>query len=162
MTCSFNGRIARYRYDQETLEETVIMKLFHTDGLTASEESRKLPNPKGGDSAIFVRCVNEFVGLNQNAYLVGTLDGLIYACSYENSMKYTIKLTAHFGIIKSLAKSPYSDDVFLSTGCDCSVKIWVGDIFIAPVITLHTDRQVEKAIWSRTNSTIIAAIVGKI
>lgn len=104
----------------------------------------------------------KFTELNQIMYLVGTGDGLIHVCSYDNSMKHSTKIIAHFGIIKSLEKSPFSCDVYLTTGCDCNINIWIGDIFIEPIISLKTDRQVEKAIWSRTSSSVIVSIVGKV
>jgi len=106
--------------------------------------------------------VTKFIELNQNANLVGTLDGLVYSFLYDDLMTRPKKIVSHFGIIKSLEKSPFSQDVYLTTGCDCKINIWVSDIFLEPVITLSVGKQIEKAIWSRTCSTIIASIIGNI
>lgn len=160
MTCNLNGQIARYHYLHGTYSEKVIMQLSHCDSLIQAEEHKKSSEVKKNSTSIC--SATQFVELNQNKYLVGTRDGVVYTCAYDNSLKYLTKIMAHYGIIKSLEKSPYCRDVYLTTGCDCSIKIWISDLFIEPVITLHTDKQIEKAIWSRTNSTVIVSIIGKI
>ncbi|KAL4107692.1 hypothetical protein QTP88_017992 [Uroleucon formosanum] len=69
------------------------------------------------------------------------------------------KIVSHFGIIKSLEKSPFSQDVYLTNGCDSNKNIWISDVFFEPVITLSAGKQIEKAIWSRTCLTIIVSII---
>lgn len=101
------------------------------------------------------------LGLDKNVYLVGTLDGLVYACAYDEPIKYTSRTAAHLGAIRSLEKSPYSDHVYLTTGCDCTVNVWAGDVFVEPVIALRAGRQIERAVWSRTSSTVIVSLIGK-
>lgn len=101
------------------------------------------------------------LGLDKNVYLVGTLDGLVYACAYDEPIKYTSRTAAHLGAIRSLEKSPYSDHVYLTTGCDCIVNVWAGDVFVEPVIALRAGRQIERAVWSRTSSTVIVSLIGK-
>lgn len=101
------------------------------------------------------------LGLDKNVYLVGTLDGVVYACTYDEPIKYTSRTAAHLGAIRSLEKSPYVDHVYLTTGCDCTVNVWAGDAFVEPVIALHSGRQIEQAVWSRTSSTVIVSLIGK-
>ncbi|VVC33851.1 WD40/YVTN repeat-like-containing domain,WD40-repeat-containing domain,WD40 repeat,WD40 repeat [Cinara cedri] len=155
VTCSFNGCIARYLYSYGTIVETIIIKIsqVHT-GLTEGEKNERSSVAK--TNAIIA---TKFMGLNETTYLVGTGDGKVYKCSYENSMVYLTNTLAHYGIIQSLEKSPYDQDVYLTTGCDCCIKVWFGSVSIDPVITLYARKQIEKAIWSRTNPTVIASII---
>lgn len=118
-------------------------------------------NPEDDNYLIPVCSATELLGLDPNAYLVGTRDGFVYTCEYDNPTKYVSKTAAHFGVIRSLDKSPYSRDVYLTTGCDCSIKIWVGNIFVEPVITLRAGQQIEKAAWSRDSSTVIVSLIGE-
>ncbi|XP_022164831.1 uncharacterized protein LOC111029898 [Myzus persicae] len=103
--------------------------------------------------------VTKFIELNENSDLVGTADGIVYSFLYDDLMTRPKKIVSHFGVIKSLEKSPFSQDVYLTTGCDCNINIWIGDIFLEPVITLSVGKQIEKAIWSRSCSTIIASLI---
>lgn len=143
----------------EAFEEKIIMQLSQSDSLI-NGDNESFTSLDAITKRVFSS--TKFIELNEIMYLVGTGDGLVYTCSYDNSMKHATKIIAHFGMIKSLEKSPFSRDVYLTTGCDCSINIWIGDIFIEPVITLNTEKQIEKAIWSRTSSTVIAALVGKV
>jgi WD40 repeat protein len=138
--------------------EKTIMELFDDEISVPTDQDSGLLRKKS------ICSVTKMIGLNQNTYVVGTADGWVYSCLYENptKYKYTTRTKAHFGIIKSLEKSPYSWDVFLTTGDDFTIKIWVGDFFTEPVITLLADTPIEKAIWSRTNSTIIVSVNGKV
>lgn len=151
--CGWNGHVVLYCSKSD---DFTIMKLFDYD---MSMEAEQDSGVSGNES---IRSVTKIIGLNQNKYVVGTDDGWVYSCQYCNQFKYSTKNKAHSGTIKSLEKSPYSSDVFLTTGCDCSINIWVGDFFTKPVITLLAERPIEKAIWSRTNSTIIVSINGKL
>lgn len=156
MTCNSRAGIDRYRYWNETFERKTICE---NDGVAENDEQPPMSsNAKKYSKSI---ChATTFHRLDQRTYLVGTGDGSVYTCTYDNLRCYSTKTIAHFGVIKSLDKSPYSPDVYLTTGCDCTVKIWMGDIFVEPVITLGADGQIEKAIWSRTNPTVIVSIVG--
>lgn len=102
------------------------------------------------------------LGLDPNTYVVGTWDGHVYACCYDDPTRYASRTAAHFGPVKSLDRSPYSRDVYLTTGCDCCVKIWVANVFVEPVITLRAGRQIAGAAWSRTSPTVIVSLHGKI
>lgn len=160
MTCSLNGRIAHYHSLRKVFEEKIILELPQNTTLTQGDGHEMSKGAKSNSKVIIK--ATKFTELNKNTYLVSTGAGVVYTCLYQNiEMKYSTKIIAHYGIIKSLEKSPYSEDIYLTTGCDCSIKIWISDIFIEPVITIHTDKQIEKAIWSCTNSTVIVSIIGK-
>lgn len=159
MACNLNGRIAQYRYLHGLFDEKIILQLSHYDSSIQAENQKTLDVKKNSKS---ICSTTQFIELNQNKYLVGTKDGIVYVCLYDNLLKYSTKIIAHYGIIKSLEKSPFCRDVYLTTGCDCSIKIWIGEIFIEPIITIYTQKQIEKAIWSRTNSSVIVSIIGKI
>jgi len=133
------------------------MKLYNS--LIQEERTEKNLDESKTHKSIFR--VTKFIEL-PNADLVGTADGLVYSFLYHDLMTRPKKIVSHFGIIKSLEKSPFSRDVYLTTGCDCNINIWVNDIFLEPVITLSAGKQIEKAVWSRTSSTIIASIIGNI
>ncbi|KAL4104272.1 hypothetical protein QTP88_019581 [Uroleucon formosanum] len=102
--------------------------------------------------------VTKFIELDQNADLVGTMDSFVYSFLYDDLMTHPKKIVSHFGIIKSLEKSPFSQDVYLTTGCDCNINIWISDVFLESVITLSAGKQIEEAFWSRTCSTIISSV----
>lgn len=155
VTCNTSGSIERYRYWNGAFERKIICE---NDSLVESDE-HLISNVKKYSKPI---CnATKFFGFDQKTYLVGTGDGVVYTCKYDNLRCQSTKTMAHLGVIKSLEKSPYSPDVYLTTGCDCSVKIWIGDIFVEPVIVLNGGDQIEKAVWSRTNSTVIVSVVGK-
>lgn len=158
MACNTSGCISRYCFSLGKFQEKLVMKLYN------SLMQEELPEKNSDKSKTYesVFRVTKFIELNQNANLVGTLDGLVYSFLYDDLMTRPKKIVSHFGIIKSLEKSPFSQDVYLTTGCDCKINIWVSDIFLEPVITLSVGKQIEKAIWSRTCSTIIASIIGNI
>lgn len=161
MTCSFSGHIALYRHVGGSFVAKTILKLSNDSDLLARDQAAKTSsdakkNTKSACSA------TKFIGLNSSTYAVGTRDGLVYMCSYDNPVAHSTRLNAHFGFIRSLEKSLHSQDIFLTTGCDCSIKIWVGDVFIEPVMTLRTDQQIDRAIWCRTNSTVIVSAIGKV
>lgn len=101
------------------------------------------------------------LGLDRDVYLVGTLDGVVYVCAYDEPTKYTSRTVAHLGAIRSLEKSPYADHVYLTTGCDCTVNVWAADAVVEPVIALRAGRQIERAVWSRTSSTVIVSLIGE-
>lgn len=158
-----NGLVVRYHYQNNKLSEKVILRLFDADDGSAPNF---LDDDIGGQvvrkNRISYFRATKFTELQQNnVYLVGSADGTVYTCLYHNTVKYQGKIDAHFGSVKSLEKSPFSDDVFLTTGCDRKIQIWVGGFFKEPVKTIRTRKQVERAIWSRTNPTIIASIIGK-
>lgn len=158
MTCSCSGRIARYLYSHGTFVETIILQLSQIQTCLVQDKKHTMSSIIKSNS----NCVTKFIGLNKNTYLVGTRDGMIYSCFYDNSIKYLTKTTAHYGNIRSLEKSPHDPDVYLTTGYDCLIKIWIGSILLEPVIILKPQKQIEKAIWSRTNSTVILSIIGKV
>ncbi|KAL4131995.1 hypothetical protein QTP88_009217 [Uroleucon formosanum] len=132
-------------------QEKLIIKLYN------SLIQEELPEKNFDESKKYksVFHVTKFIELNQNADLVGTADGLVLSFLYDDLMTRPKKIVYHFGIIKSLEKSHFSQDVYLTTGCDCNINIWISDVFLEPVITLSAGKQIEKAIWSRTCSTII-------
>lgn len=156
MTCNSRGGIERYCHWNETFERQTVCE---NDGLADNDDQ-----PLFTDAGTYSKSIchaTEFHGLGRGVCLVGTADGSVYACKYEDLWCCATRTNAHFGVIRSLEKSPYSPDVYLSTGGDCTVKIWIGDVLVEPVITLYDDGQVEKAIWSRTDPTVIVSIVGK-
>jgi hypothetical protein len=154
MACNKIGCISRYYFLRCKFEEQLIMKLSHSDRPDNNLDKSKTYTPGF--------CVTKFIELNQNADLVGTADGLVYSFTYDDLTTHPKKIVSHFGIIKSLEKSPFSQDVYLTTGCDCNINIWIGDFFHEPVISLSTGKQIEKAIWSKTSSTTIASIIGNV
>lgn len=158
MACNTNGCISRYSFSLGKFHEKLIMKL--SSSLIQEELPEKNLDENKMANSVFR--VTKFIELKQNEDLVGTADGLVYSFSYDDLMTRPKKIVSHFGIIKSLEKSPFSQDVYLTTGCDCNINIWIGDIFLEPVITLSAGKQIEKAIWSRSCSTIIASIIGNI
>lgn len=160
MSCTMNGCIARYHNLHKVFEEKIILELSQNITLTQGDGHEMSKGAKRNSKVIIK--ATKFIELNKNTYLVSTGAGVVYICSYQNiEMKYSTKIIAHYGMIKSLEKSPYSEDIYLTTGCDCSIKIWISDIFIEPIITIYTDKQIEKAIWSRTSSTVIVSIIGE-
>lgn len=156
MACNTSGCISRYCYSRGKFVEKLIMKLSHSL-IQVGNQEKSFNENKTNKLACHI---TKFIELDQNTDLVGTADGLVYSVSYEDLMTQKKIIVSHYGIIKSLEKSPFSSDVYMTTGCDCNINIWVGDVFLEPVITLSTGKQIEKAIWSRTNSTIIASIIG--
>ncbi|KAL4083024.1 hypothetical protein QTP88_028354 [Uroleucon formosanum] len=155
MACNTIGCISRYCFSHGKFQEKLIMKLYNS----LIQEELKEKNFDESKTYKSVFRVTKFIELNQNADLVGTADGLVYSFLYDELMARPKKIVSHFGIIKSLEKSPFSQDVYLTTGCDCNINIWISDVFLEPVITLSAGKQIEKAIWSRTCSTIIVSII---
>ncbi|KAF0750857.1 dynein intermediate chain 2, ciliary-like [Aphis craccivora] len=155
MACNTIGCISRYYFLRCKFVEQLIMKLSHIM-IQDDHPEKNLDESKTFKPGFRI---TKFIELNQNADLIGTADGLVYSFSYDDLMTRPKKFVSHFGIIKSLEKSPFSQDVYLTTGCDCNINIWIGGYFLEPVIILSTGKQIEKAIWSRTRSTIIASII---
>ncbi|XP_029341039.1 uncharacterized protein LOC100569472 [Acyrthosiphon pisum] len=155
MACNTVGCISRYCFSHGKFQEKLVMKLYNS--LIQEEFPGKNLDESKTYKSVFR--ATKFIELNQNADLVGTADGLVYSFLYDDLMTRPKKIVSHFGIIKSLEKSPFSQDVYLTTGCDCNINIWVSDIFLEPVITLSVGKQIEKAIWSSTCSTVIASII---
>lgn len=141
-----------------TLIETIIIQLPQVHTCLTQDKDHKMSSTINTNS----NCVTKFIEFNQNTYFIATGNGIIYTCLYANIIKYLTKRIAHYGIIRSLEKSPHDQDVYLTTGCDCCIKIWIGSILMEPVITLYAKKQFEKAIWSQTNPTIIVSIAGKV
>jgi len=156
MACNTIGCISRYYFLRCKFVEQLVMKLSHIM-IQDNHPEKNLDGSKTFKSGFQI---TKFIELNPNADLIGTADGLVYSFSYDDLMTRPKKFVSHFGIIKSLEKSPFSQDVYLTTGCDCNINIWIGGYFLEPVIILSTGKQIEKAIWSRTRSTIIASIIG--
>lgn len=169
-----NGRVARYEYAEadRVVEEKVLAELSHAehDGLATADRrqndgtGRRAEHPAAGrkrPAAVF-RAARLAELHRGDACLVGTADGLVYSCAYDEPAACRAKIYAHLGAIRSMDRSPFSRDVFLTVGCDCAVRVWVGDVFQKPVIELRAGgQQVERAAWSRTEPTVIASVVGK-
>lgn len=145
MTCDDGGRVACYRCSRGTFVEKTAV-LLPGDGVGAKRSFCK---------------ATKLAGFDRNSYLVGAGNGAIYACAYDNPAKCLGKTAAHFGPIGSLERSWHAPDVYLTTGCDFAVKIWIGDVFDEPVMTLNTDERIEKAVWSPRDSTVVVSIVSK-
>jgi len=156
VTCNSRGGIERYRVWTETFERRTICE----NGRLAENDER--PAADAGQRPEPVCRATRFRRLGQDAYLVGTAEGAVYTCTYDNLRCYSTKTYAHLGVVKSLERSPHLPDVYLTTGCDCTVKVWMSDLFVDPVITLAADGQIEKAVWSPSNPTVVASVVGNL
>ena len=146
MACNTSGCILRCCFSHGKFQEKLVIKL--NNSLIKEEFPEKNLNKSKTYKSVFR--ATKFIELNQNADLVGTADGFVYSFLYDDLMTRPKKIVSHFGIIKSLEKSPFSQDVYLTTGCDCNINIWVIDVFLESVVTLSVGKQIEKAIWSRT------------
>lgn len=152
MTCNSSGGVDRYRFCDETNDVKIICKkLLKND----DEELTSTANI----GLMSICDVTAFIWFDEKMFMVGTSDGLLFT---RKSSFLPTNTAAHFGPVKSLERSPYSSHLYLTTGCDCSVKIWVGDIFVEPAIILKAGQQIQKAAWSRTNPTVIVSVVGTV
>ncbi|XP_050527854.1 dynein axonemal intermediate chain 4-like [Daktulosphaira vitifoliae] len=168
VTCDGNGRVASYSYIHNSFEEKELIQIDKNDSYDDKNDSyndRNANDSTDVDNKFKLeryQSATRFMEFDDRTYFVGTSSGHINICSYHSFRnKYIKKLKAHFGPILSLECSPHCKTIFLSTGRDCTINVWVGFKLSEPVLTLDCQRQVEKAIWSPVHSTIIASIVGK-
>lgn len=158
VTCDSSGRIALYHFSHKTFVEENIMQLSQKNDENNEENLNKNKYSKP------FCCATKLSRFDHNTYLVGTNNGAVYMCAYDNSTKYLENISMHYGMIKSLEKSPHTPEIILTIGCDYYIKIWIGVIFSEPVIMLDSidEQSIKKAIWSPTNSTMLASMTGKV
>lgn len=90
-------------------------------------------------------------------YYVGTNDGCIHKCSTFCPQQHFGIVQAHNGSVTSIEFSPVCPKVFLTSGSDGKIRIWVEDIY-EPVIELACGFEpINSATWCPTNSTIIVS-----
>ncbi|KAG5677732.1 hypothetical protein PVAND_007463 [Polypedilum vanderplanki] len=95
--------------------------------------------------------------LTSDIYFVGTDEGVIHVCSMNFPHQHLNALQVHNGGVYVIDYSPFSPKIFLTTGSDWVIRLWIEDI-LEPIIELYDGFQsFHTAQWSPVHSTIIAS-----
>lgn len=95
--------------------------------------------------------------LHSQMYYIGTDEGCLRKCSiyYPNQSQH--QLQVHKYSVTCMEFSPWSPRIFLTSGTDWHIRIWIDGI-LEPIIELTSGLEpVQNAHWCPDNSTIIAA-----
>ncbi|CRK89851.1 CLUMA_CG003418, isoform A [Clunio marinus] len=99
----------------------------------------------------------KMIPMTDDMYMIGTDEGCIHIYSTKLPNQQIEMFQAHQGVVSVIDFSPFSPKIFLSSGSDCMIRIWIMNIY-QPIFELSCDYDaVNSAYWSPIDSTIIAS-----
>lgn len=123
------------------------------DGLAVGVHETAL---KSADRYSQALCL-QFRPAHPTTYMVGTDEGCMHTCSINSIDQHVGVSQAHKYGIFSIEFSPFSPKIFLTTGSDFAIRIWVEDI-TEPILVLEEGFEgLHCAFWSPRNSTMIVS-----
>lgn len=151
---SIDGRVFNWILMQNDLQVTTLITLFLTEELGP-------PTTEGPDGTLVKlrgcgTCLT-FHPLNDEIFMVGTEEGVIYKCSTAYSSKYLICYEAHYLSVYRIDFNKFNANIFASCGADWRVKIWE-DMRPEPLFIFDLDSAVGDVKWAPYSSTVFAAV----
>lgn len=96
--------------------------------------------------------------IRPDVFYVGTDDGFLHKCSLFIPHQFADILRVHRGSVTSIEFSPWSAKIFLTSGSDWKIRIWVEDVNV-PVLELCSSFEaVRCASWSPIHSTVLVCL----
>ncbi|KAG9391437.1 WD domain, G-beta repeat [Carpediemonas membranifera] len=90
---------------------------------------------------------------DRNVYLVGTDDGAVYRCSRTYNEQYLSTYYGHNGSVTSVAYSPFTAGVFLTSSTDGTVRVWEVEES-EPILAIQHKDCVTAAAWCPFSATV--------
>lgn len=126
----------------------------------AESKYHRLPDVAMGLSLDFLRG-NDFL-----TYICGAEDGTIFRCSRSYAEQYLHHTMAHNGPVTQIVASPHEDELFISSGADSTIKLWVAPTkqnsmkLILSVSPTNLLAPINDVVWSPVSPTVFCFVTG--
>ena len=94
---------------------------------------------------------------DENLFLVGTEEGLVYMATTQYSSQYLMTYPAHSTPVYNIQWNTFIPQIFITCASEFVVKIWHKDS-TKPILRFDLGSQVGDVVWAPYSSTVFAAV----
>lgn len=115
-------------------------------------------DPEGALTGLINGLCFDFSLHEEDLYLVGTEEGLIYLCSKHFLAQPVGTFKGHSGGVYAVRWNPFHKEIFVSSSADWTVKVWSVAHKEAPLCSFDINYAVGDVDWSPVSCTVFAAV----